>query len=548
MASDSPTDPVGSRFTLFAFSGFGIAGRIGQQSGIHITNLLRKSFAKSVVLIATAALLALALTNVQAAVSLTVGPNVNISKSSENNAEECIAINPRNPLNLFVSDTWALMTRYSLDGGMTWNDSNISALPASDGDVSAAFDSFGNLYLSRFGTSSFRVAVGLSTNGGSSFSLQYQTPDNNLDQPSVTTGPSALPGRPNVWISYTTSSGNQVARGAAVAGLGAIGAFSAAQTAGTNGDYGDIVVGPTGQVFIVYQNANGGIGPDVLRGNFDADGLGAGGFGLTINTTTTQVGSFAPLPAQPQRDVDSEAGLAWDSSGGPFNGRLYLVYTDRPSTGSADTDIYVRFSNNNGATWSSRARVIDDAIGNGKSQFLPRIAIDQTSGNIAVSFYDCRNSPGNNTTELWATISTDGGVTFLPNVKVSAGVSSALVTAISSTSFDYGDYCGLCFHGGTFYPCWADNSNSTGDNPAGAQNNFDLYTARVTVNVPLVMLNPRYTNSTFRASVQTVAAKTYFLESTAALSPANWSTVTSVPGDGTLKDLVDSSATGPAQF
>src|SRR5207245_2847297 len=83
-------------------------------------------------------------------------------------------------------------------------------------------------------------------------------------------------------------------------------------------------------------------------------------------------------------------------------------------------------STNNGATWSSRVRVNDDTIGNGKSQFLPRIAIDQTSGNIAVSFYDCRNSPGNTTTELWATISADGGATFLPNVKVSAGVSSAL--------------------------------------------------------------------------------------------------------------------------
>jgi hypothetical protein len=516
--------------------------------GTHNTDLPRRNFAYFVnSAAATAALLALATTNVRAAASLTVGPNVNISKSFGNNAEECIAINPRNPLNLFVSDTWALMTRYSLDGGLTWNDSNLSALPASAGDVSAAFDTFGNLYLIRFGTS-FRIAVGLSTNGGSSFSLQYQTPDSNDDQPSVTTGPSAIAGQASVWMSYTTPSGSQVARGAAVTGLGAIGAFSAAQTAATNGDYGDIIVGPAGKVFIVYQDSSGGIGPDVLLGNLDADGLGGAGFGPQINTTTTQVGSFAPIPAQPQRDIDSESGLAWDSSGGPFNGRLYLVYTDRPSTGSADTDIYVRFSNNNGTNWSSRVRVNDDTVGNGKSQFMPRIAIDQTSGNIAVSFYDCRNSPGNNTTELWATISTNGGATFLPNVKVSSGVSSALVTAISNTGFDYGDYCGLCFHGGTFYPCWADNSNSTGDNPAGAQNNFDLYTARVTVNVPLLMLNPRYTNSTFRASVQTVAAKTYFLESTPVLSPTSWSMVTSVPGDGTVKDLVDPNATGPAEF
>jgi hypothetical protein len=208
----------------------------------------------------------------------------------------------------------------------------------------------------------------------------------------------------------------------------------------------------------------------------------------------------------------------------------------------------VRFSDNNGAAWSSPVRVNDDPLGNGKSQFLPRIAIDQTSGYIAVSFYDCRNSPGNNTTEVWATISVDGGLTFLPNVKVSAGVSSALVAVISSTSFDYGDYTGLCFHGGTFYPCWADNSNSTGDNPAGALNNFDTYTARVTVNYPLVILNPRHINSTFHASVQTVAAKTYFLESSPSLKTPGWNPVASIAGDGTIKELVDPNASTPAQF
>jgi hypothetical protein len=30
-------------------------------------------------------------------------------------------------------------------------------------------------------------------------------------------------------------------------------------------------------------------------------------------------------------------------------------------------------------------------------------------------------------------------------------------------------------------PAWADNSNSTGDNPAGALGSFDIYTARVSL-------------------------------------------------------------------
>src|SRR5262249_16764114 len=66
----------------------------------------------------------------------------------------------------------------------------------------------------------------------------------------------------------------------------------------------------------------------------------------------------------------------------------------------------------------------------------------------------------------------------------SAGVSSALVPAVSSTSFDFGDYSGLAFHAGTFYPCWADNSNSTGDNPNGTLSALDIYTAAVSLIVP----------------------------------------------------------------
>jgi hypothetical protein len=115
--------------------------------------LSRRGFANLISLLAVAALLRVSTLTAQPAVTLTVGPSINISKSAENNAEECIAINPKNPLNLFASETWSLMTKYSLDGGMTWSDSDVSALPASIGDVSTAFDAFGNLFLVRFGTS-----------------------------------------------------------------------------------------------------------------------------------------------------------------------------------------------------------------------------------------------------------------------------------------------------------------------------------------------------------------------------------------------------------
>jgi hypothetical protein len=474
--------------------------------------------------------------------ALTVASNVNISMAAGDNAEETIAINPRNPLNLFADDTWSVVGRYSLDGGLTWNTSDVSPLGTSDGDVSSAFDDFGNLFLVQFSSvSTLQVVVGLSTNGGASFSMLYETTTKKNDQATIVTGPSSTPGQGSVWISYTDKNNNQVVQGAAVTGFGSVGTFSAAQSvpSGSAGDFGDIVIGPAGQVVVVYQNNTTTEGPDTIHMNLNATGLG-GSFGPQRSPTVTQVGGFATIPAQPLRKIDAEAGLAWDRSGGPFQGRVYLMYTDRPNTSSYDTDIYVRYSDDSGTNWSAPVRVNDDPVGNGKSQFLPRIALDQTTGYIAVSFYDCRNSVSNNTAEFWAAVSTNGGASFLPNVKVSAGVSSALATGALGNKFDYGDYSGLTFFGGVFYPCWADNSNSTGNNPDGAMNYFDMYTARVTVNTPVVLVNPRSSRTNFLVSVRTTVGKTYYLEATPALVPPNWTTVTNAAGNGRLVDLTDS--------
>src|SRR5215472_5370986 len=189
--------------------------------------------------------------------ALTVATNVNISMEAGDNAGQTIAINPQNPLNLFADDTWSVMGRYSLDGGVTWRTSDVSALGPSDGDVSSAFDDFGNLFLVQFSSvSTLQVVVGLSTNGGASFGLLYETTTRKNDQPTIVTGPSSTPGQGSVWISYMDKNSKLEVQGAAVTGLGNVGAFSAAQSPpdSTNGDFGDIVVGPSGQVMVVYQN------------------------------------------------------------------------------------------------------------------------------------------------------------------------------------------------------------------------------------------------------------------------------------------------------
>jgi len=212
----------------------------------------------------------------------------------------------------------------------------------------------------------------------------------------------------------------------------------------------------------------------------------------------SNVGYFEPIPAQWKRSIPAEPSFAWDRSGGAYNGRLYIVFTHETVNDSHDTDIYFGYSNDNGASWnpSNFKKLNDDSTI--RSQFLPRIAVDQTSGNVVVVWYDCRNDttpatpdtalyPSNRKTQFFATLSQDGGATFWPNFRVSGTGFSDRLAAYSPTDttikFDFGDYPALAFRSGTFFPVWTDNSNSTGDNPPESDGftYFDIYTRKISL-------------------------------------------------------------------
>src|SRR5262249_7606607 len=126
----------------------------------------------------------------------------------------------------------------------------------------------------------------------------------------------------------------------------------------------------------------------------------------------------------------------------------------------------------------------------------------------------------------WATVSTDGGLSFVPNVQVGTGTSSANA-AWTGINQDYGDHTGLVFYGGKFYPAWSDNSNSTGDNPPDAFSFLDIYTAAVPLTVtggdrPTAPASPtRPMNSTLRAQpVGPRGAEALALWSSAGVGPS----------------------------
>jgi len=419
------------------------------------------------------------------------GLPVDISQHVNNEWETDIGIDPTNPSHLFAvcnQDTSAagLFVGYSTDSGATWKTRFIA--DGSDSftkaccDPSVSWDTFGNLFLVYLNDAATEAVLLLSQDGGKTFS-QIAT-FAAADQPKVATGANS------VWV--LDNNGDVEAAGAPVTGLGAVGTFSSLETVpnSTNGNFGNIAIGPQGQVLVSFQNSGSGAGPDAISTALDPDGLGPAGFNNPSVATATNVGSFRTIPAQPLRTIDADGRLFYDRSPSATNGRVYLDYTDAPSTTSNSTDIFVRYSDDNGTTWSVPLKVNDDTTGN--SHFWPHLAVDQSNGDIAVSWYDARNDPGfgpgdtdgipNDDVEFFAAVSHDGGFSFSQNVQVSIGPST--VVNNPNNSNDFGDYTGIAFFQGVFYPVWADNSNSTGTNPDGKGSGLDMYTAHVTVPPP----------------------------------------------------------------
>ena len=434
-------------------------------------------------------------------VPVTLGP-VNASLQAGNEDESAVAVNPADTDDVAMASNSGngLRFAYSTNRGQTWTRRNVGTGAAGDGfpqaccDPSLSWDNQGNLFLAYL-TRTFNDATQtsqtrtiellVSTDGGATFTNAGQVDTSTtsaaprLDQPTVVAAQNAA------WVTWRDDTGRISVRGRSVNGA-TLGAYLATQDiAGSDGsNFGDIAISPTGAVMIAYQNPSGGQGPGNILVQVDADGLGAGGFGGAVTATATNIGGFDALPPQATRTVDAEAGLAWDRTGGANNGRVYLVYTDEAVDEGNDSNIFVRSSTDNGATWGAAVRVNDDA--GARSQLLPKIALDQTNGDLYVSWYDARNDDGtgpnandldgtaNNDVQFYSSFSSNAGGTWTANLRLSRGTTTGTVNG----NQELGDYSGATFHNRVAYSSWADSSNSTGDNLNGTAA-LDVYVARV---------------------------------------------------------------------
>jgi hypothetical protein len=137
-----------------------------------------------------------------------------------------------------------------------------------------------------------------------------------------------------------------------------------------------------------------------------------------------------------------------DRSKSQTYGYLHMVWADQRN-GADNTDIWFVRSGNFGDNWTTPIKINSDDTRT--HQYLPWMAVDQTTGFIYVVFYDRRDHEDLQT-DVFLAWSVDGGSSF-KNVKISESS-----FAPDEKEF-FGDYTNIAAHKGIITPIWTRMEN-----------------------------------------------------------------------------------------
>ena len=187
---------------------------------------------------------------------------------------------------------------------------------------------------------------------------------------------------------------------------------------------------------------------------------------------SVQIDTFVRAGGRKDRNannVNHFMAMTIDRSGGKFNDRVYATWPDR-RTGQSKN--YFSYSTDRGKTWSPSRVVTDNPPTDTTDQFMPTLIVNK-EGVLGMLYYDRRDNPDNRGYYARFQASLDGGVTWLPSVRVSEKPWVAgEVAKKSAFAINGGDTAGLVATAdGAFYPVWVDDRTGVPQ----------VWTARVTV-------------------------------------------------------------------
>ncbi|MCX6158061.1 MAG: T9SS type A sorting domain-containing protein [Ignavibacteriae bacterium] len=381
-------------------------------------------------------------------------------------AEPHIALNPNNPLQYFTAfNTNA--THYTMNG-LDWFTNN-PTFPGFTmmGDPVTAYDSLGNLYYDNMygdGASAiYGTKIAVSSNNGLTWS--YVSGNTGADKNWIAADQTGGPYANYVYGTMTNGSSCNVMRSTnrgvsfqTVASLtphGLPGAMPCVGPNMTNGNSGGCVyvVTNSGSSFAAtysfFVSTNGGASFTLKsQQNFTGYvGTNVGGRNSVENMRTR------PYPF-----------ITADNSFGPYRGRLYLVYSNNQPAGDGNKpDIFCRYSTDQGATFSSPVQINDDVNPTTHNQWHPSVWCDKQTGRLFVKWLDTRNCPTNDSCDVYASFTTNGGASFTANQRVTN--KNFKIDCIScgggGTPKYLGDYDAITSYGKTSMIVWSDYRQSS---------------------------------------------------------------------------------------
>lgn len=370
-------------------------------------------------------------------------------------AEQVVVTNPNNPLWIFTGVNASPQNAYwSTNGGMNWTLNNPGYPGGTCCDPWAAYTYNGTLI---YGSGVSGQYVYISSNNGQTWTspvLSVSGNDRNTLAADQTNGPYSN-------YAYAAITPGNFAR-STNAGTSWTTTFSSSNfVPGVM-----IAVGPNGGTeggCVIYVTNTGSTVPCIYNFHRSTDG----GASFTANVSSISDAGYVGTLNSVGRLVINNARtrpypmIAMDNSNGQYRGRLYCVYASNDPPGNGNKpDIILRYSTDQGSTWSARIKVNDDANSTTIDNWFPAVWCEKTTGKLYIKWYDTRENPASYTTGVWATYSTTGGTTFAPNQRVSNASFLYPCPACGSNQNCYrGDYDGITANAKVGYAVWWDPRN-----------------------------------------------------------------------------------------
>ncbi len=341
----------------------------------------------------------------------------------------------------------------STDGGITWTDSLVSTsmqvfdYDSKQSDPTLTADRLGNFYMSNldydgFGSTGLStISFYKSTDKGLSWTgpvIGMWTNDPNIfeDKQFITTDRTGGTYDGNLYCSWTRFPNpdrivfiRSIDGGASFEDTVVVGPTQT--STGCGGSVSD-----AGQFSIPMVSSNGDVHVFWQGFAFDSSSNCTGHMAMKHVVSTDGGQNFSyedevlPVSGYSQADgginTYSQPVADADITGGPFDGNIYIAFTN---VGTEDqfyynSDVDFVRSTDNGVTWSDRIQINDDANSDLIDNFHPWLIVNQ-EGIICVIFYDQRiDDPNYYEFDLFAAYSFDGGLTFTSNHRISSVSSS----------------------------------------------------------------------------------------------------------------------------